>query len=123
MSTDFDLTSGTTVRVYDNCVVVERNSGKAAAKALFAGRTMGTMSIKKSAITKMIFYADFLMICASGLPAPTDFKIGSIADVKQYPNCIVAKKASSSRSTSSSPRACRPLQVRGRGVTSDSGDR
>ncbi len=93
MSQDFELTSGTTVRVYDNCLVVDRNSGKAAAKALFAGRTMGTMSIKKSAITGVIFSADFLLICASGLPAPSDFKIGSIADIKQYPNCIVAKEA------------------------------
>lgn len=29
--------------------------------------------------------------CASGLPAPSDFKIGNIAEVKQYPNCVVAK--------------------------------
>ena len=69
MSQDFELTSGTTVRVYDNCVVVERSGGKAVAKALFAGRTMGTMSIKKSAITGVIFNADYLLICASGLPA------------------------------------------------------
>lgn len=93
MSQDFELTSGTTVRVDDNFVVVERTGGKAAAKALFAGRTMGTMSIKKSAITGIVFNADYLLICASGLPAPSDFKIGSIAEVKQYPNCVVAKEA------------------------------
>lgn len=93
MSQDFELTSGTTVRIDDNRVVVERSGGKAAAKALLAGRTMGTMSIKRSAITGVIFSADYLLICASGLPAPSDFKLGSIAEVKQYPNCVVAKEA------------------------------
>lgn len=89
----FELTSGTTVHIGASTVVVERTSGKAAAKALFAGRTMGSMTIKRSAITGVIFNADYLLICASGLPAPSDFKIGSIADVKQYPNCVVAKEA------------------------------
>lgn len=93
MSQAFELTSGTTVHIYDNCVIVERTGGKAAAKALFAGRTMGTMSIKRSAITGVIFNADYLFICASGLPAPSDFKIGSIAEIKQYPNCVVSKEA------------------------------
>lgn len=52
---------------------------------------MGKMVIKKSAITGVIYDADYLIICASGLPTPNDFKISSIADIKQYPNCIVAK--------------------------------
>jgi hypothetical protein len=33
-----------------------------------------------------------LFICASGLPSPNDFKLSSIAEIKQYPNCIVGKE-------------------------------
>ncbi len=93
MSHDFQLASGTTVRVSDELVSIERTSGKAAAKALFAGRTMGSMAIKRSAVTGVIFNSDYLLICASGLPAPSDFKISNIAEVKQFPNCVVAKEA------------------------------
>jgi len=50
------------------------------------------MTIKVSSITGVITYADYLLICASGLPSPSDFKITSIAEIKQYPNCIVAKE-------------------------------
>ncbi|MDU2687508.1 MAG: hypothetical protein E7C44_08560 [Paeniclostridium sordellii] len=32
------------------------------------------------------------MLCASGLHTSTDFKISSIADIKQYPNCILGKE-------------------------------
>ncbi|MGL6056868.1 MAG: hypothetical protein ACRC17_00945 [Culicoidibacterales bacterium] len=60
-------------------------------KSLFAGRTMGKMIIKNESITALIYNADYLIICASGLPTPNDFKISNIAEVKQYPNCIVGK--------------------------------
>lgn len=93
MDAVFEFSSGTTVRTSETSVAVERMGGKAAAKALFAGRTMGKMTIKRSAITGVIFNADYLLICASGLPSPSDFKIGNIAEVKQYPNCVVAKES------------------------------
>ncbi|WP_336866493.1 hypothetical protein [Peribacillus frigoritolerans] len=64
-----------------------------AMKGLFAGRAMGQMTIKTSAVTGLIHFADFLMICASGLPTPNDFKLSSVAEIKQYPNCIVAKES------------------------------
>jgi hypothetical protein len=88
----FDLKSGTTVMIDESKIVIERTGGKSAVKGLFAGRTMGQMSIKTSAITGLIFYADYLVICASGLPVPNDFKLSSIAEIKQYPNCIVGKE-------------------------------
>jgi hypothetical protein len=88
----FELKSGTKVMVDDSKIIIERTGGKSAVKGLFAGRTMGQMSIKTSAMTGIIFNADYLVICASGLPTPNDFKISSIAEIKQYPNCIVAKE-------------------------------
>jgi hypothetical protein len=88
----FELKSGTKVMVDDSKIIIERTGGKSAVKGLFAGRTMGQMSIKASAMTGIIFNADYLVICASGLPTPNDFKISSIAEIKQYPNCIVAKE-------------------------------
>jgi len=78
--------------VDESKIIIERTGGKSAVKGLFAGRTMGQMSIKTSAMTGIIFNADYLVICASGLPTPNDFKISSIAEIKQYPNCIVAKE-------------------------------
>lgn len=93
MGLQFNFKSGTIVNVKDSVVEILREDGKSAAKSLFAGRTMGKMVIKKSAITGIIYDADYLIICASGLPTPNDFKISSIADIKQYPNCIVAKNA------------------------------
>lgn len=93
MKKEFNFKSGTCVSISDSFVEILREDGKSAAKALFAGRTMGKMIIKKSAITGVIFNADYLVICASGLPTPNDFKISNIADIKQYPNCIVAKES------------------------------
>lgn len=88
----FELKSGTKVMVDDARIMIERTSGKSAMKGLFAGRAMGQMTIKISALTRLIQFADYLMICASGLPAPNDFKLTSVAEIKQYPNCIVAKE-------------------------------
>ncbi|CAH0344926.1 hypothetical protein [Bacillus sp. CECT 9360] len=88
----FELKSGTTVMVDESKMVIERTGGKSAMKGLFAGRAMGQMTIKTSAITGVIFFADYLIICASGLPTPNDFKLSSVAEIKQYPNCIVAKE-------------------------------
>jgi hypothetical protein len=89
----FELKSGTIVMIDEVKIVIERSGGKSAVKGLFAGRTMGQMSIKLSALTGLIFFADYLVICASGLPTPNDFKLTSIGEVKQYPNCIVGKEA------------------------------
>ena len=91
MEKSFTFSSGTVVTIKDTVLEISREDGKSAAKALFAGRTMGKMMIKVSSITGVIYNADYLVICASGLPTPTDFKIGNVADIKQYPNCIVAK--------------------------------
>ncbi|MES1040819.1 MULTISPECIES: hypothetical protein [Peribacillus] len=89
----FDLKSGTKVIIDESRIVIERTSGKSAMKGLFAGRAMGQMTIKTSSVTGLIHFADFLMICASGLPTPNDFKLSSVAEIKQYPNCIVAKES------------------------------
>jgi hypothetical protein len=88
----FELTSGTIVMVDESRIVIERTGGKSAMKGLFAGRAMGQMSIKTSALTGLIFFVDYLVICASGLPTPIDFKLTSVGEIKQYPNCIVAKE-------------------------------
>jgi hypothetical protein len=88
----FDLKSGTIVMVDENQIVIERSGGKSAMKGLFAGRAMGQMTIKMSAVTGLIYFADYMVICASGLPTPNDFKLTSVAEIKQYPNCIVAKE-------------------------------
>lgn len=87
----FELKSGTKVMVDEHQIIIERTGGKSAVKGLFAGRTMGKMSIKTSSLTGLIYFADYLVICASGLPTPNDFKLSSVAEVKQYPNCIVGK--------------------------------
>ncbi len=91
MGKTINLSSGTTVSIKNSVVEILREDGKSAAKALFAGRTMGKMVIKSSSITGVIFNADYLVICASGLPCPSDFKLSNVADLKQFPNCIVAK--------------------------------
>lgn len=88
---EYKFKSGTEVIVTDHTVEILRLDSKSAAKTLFSGRTMGKMILKRSSITGVIFNADYLVICASGLPTPSDFKISSVADVKQFPNCIVAK--------------------------------
>jgi hypothetical protein len=88
----FDFKSGTKVMVDETQIIIERSGGKSAMKGLFAGRAMGQMTIKMSALTGLIYYADYLVICASGLPSPNDFKLTSIPEIKQYPNCIVAKE-------------------------------
>ena len=89
---EFNLKSGTNVIVENNKITILRNDAKSAMKGLFAGRTMGQMVIKLSSISGMIQYADYLLICASGLPTPNEFKISNVADIKQYPNCIVGKE-------------------------------
>lgn len=89
---EFKLKSGTIVTINDSAIEILRTDGKSALKGLFAGRTMGEMTIKLSAVTGLIQNADYLIICASGLPTPNDFKIGSIGDIKQYPNCLVGKE-------------------------------
>lgn len=88
---EFHLTSGVAIQISETKIEIDRNSGKAALKGLFAGRAMGKMVIKNASVTGVIYNADYLIICASGLPTPNDFKISSIAEVKQYPNCIVGK--------------------------------
>jgi len=88
----FELKSGTKVMIDESKIIIERTSGKSAVKGLFAGRAMGLMSIKTSALTGLIFFADYLVICASGLPSPNDFKLTSVSEIKQYPNCIVGKE-------------------------------
>lgn len=89
---EFNLKSGTTVLIDESKVHILRNDGKSAIKGLLAGRTMGQMLIKTNSITGLIQDADYLLICASGLPTPKDFKISSTAEIKQYPNCIVGKE-------------------------------
>ncbi|MGG4330420.1 hypothetical protein ABEW33_27430 [Priestia megaterium] len=89
---EFDLKSGTKVMVDENRIVIERTGGKSAMKGLFVGRAMGKMTIKTSAVTGVIHFSDYLMICALGLPTPNDFKLTSVDAIKQYPNCIVAKE-------------------------------
>jgi len=34
------------------------------------------------AITGLIFFADYLVICASGLPVPNGFKLSNIGEIK-----------------------------------------
>lgn len=79
--------------VDEHQIIIQRTGGKSAVKGIFAGRTMGQMSIKTTALTGLIYYADYLVICASGLPVPNDFKLSSVGEIKQYPNCIVGKEA------------------------------
>jgi hypothetical protein len=88
----FELKSGTKIMIDESKLVIERTGGKSAVKGLFAGRTMGQMTIKTSSLTGLIYFADYLFICASGLPAPNDFKLTSVGEIKQYPNCIVGKE-------------------------------
>lgn len=91
MNQKIDLKSGTSIIMGDSYLEIIRQDAKSAAKTLFAGRTMGKFIIKKDSISGVIFNADYLLICASGLPVPSDFKILNTADIKQYPNCIVGK--------------------------------
>ncbi len=86
---EFHLTSGVAIQISETKIEIDRNSGKAALKGLFAGRTMGKMVIKNASVTGVIYNTDYLIICAPGLP--NDFKISELAEVKQYPNCIVGK--------------------------------
>lgn len=89
---EFNLKSGTSVIVENTKITILRNDGKSAMKGLFAGRAMGQMVIRLSSVSGMIQYADYMLICASGRPTPNEFKISNIADIKQYPNCIVGKE-------------------------------
>ncbi|MBC3901566.1 hypothetical protein GH811_18360 [Acetobacterium malicum] len=90
---EFKFSSGTCVFVGEKTLEINRSDGKSAAKSLFAGRASGLLTIKLNSITGVQAYADYLIIYGSGLPAPSDFKVSSIAEIKQYPNCIVAKGA------------------------------
>lgn len=89
---EFNLKSETSVIVENTKITILRNDGKSAMKGLFVGRAMGQMVIRLSSVSGMIQYADYMLICASGLPTPNEFKISNIADIKQYPNCIVGKE-------------------------------
>ncbi|KKX99938.1 hypothetical protein VN21_16950 [Paraclostridium benzoelyticum] len=89
---EFNLKSGTSVIVENTKITILRNDGKSAMKGLFVGRAMGQMVIRLSSVSGMIQYADYMLICSSGLPTPNEFKISNIADIKQYPNCIVGKE-------------------------------
>ena len=53
----FDFKSGTKVMVDEHRLVIERTGGKSAMKGLFAGRAMGQMTIKTSAMTGLIHFA------------------------------------------------------------------
>lgn len=88
---EFHFSTGTNVAVTDKIVEIVRGSGKSVAKGLLAGRVMGLFTIKLDSITGVQMFGDYLFIYASGLPSPNDFKITSTAEIKQYPNCIVAK--------------------------------
>ena len=88
---EFNLKSGAIVQISDTKIKIIRKDGKSAVKSLFAGRTMGEMVIKLSSVTGIIQNDDYLLICASGMPTPNDFKITNIAEIKQCPNCIVGK--------------------------------
>lgn len=63
----------------------ELTGGKSAVRGLFAGRMMGKMTIRTSSLTGLILFADYLVICAAGLPTPNNFAITSVAEIKQYP--------------------------------------
>lgn len=88
---EFDLKSGTRIVIEETKISIIRNDAKSAMKGIFAGRTMGEMIIKLSSVSGMIQYSDYLLICASGLPTPNEFKITNVSDIKQYPNCVVGK--------------------------------
>lgn len=88
----FEFKSGTVVEISEDVVVILRESAKSALKTLALGRASGKMFIKTSSISSVIFNTDFLLITGSGLPCPNEFKISKIGDVKEYPNCIVAKQ-------------------------------
>ena len=85
------LKSGTIVEISDTKIRIIRNDVKSAAKGLLSGRAMGEVSLKLSSVTGLIQNTDILLICASGLPSPNDFKISNFSEIKQYPNCIVGK--------------------------------
>lgn len=89
---EFNLKSGTNVKITDGKIYISRSSAKGALKGLFAGRAMGEMVIKVSSISGIIQDVDCLYICGSGLPTPKDFKLGSTDDNKQLPNCITGPK-------------------------------
>jgi hypothetical protein len=93
MISGFSLKSGTSVKIENNRVHILKDDGKSASNGMFAGRAAVQIVIKLSAITAMIQNVNYLLICASGLPKPTDFKITNLADIKQFPNCIVGEEA------------------------------
>lgn len=88
---EFKLKSGTIITIENNIVSILRTDSKSAVKGLFAGRVTGKMTIRLSAITGLIYSADYLIICASGLPTPIEFKLSKVNDIKQYPNCVTGK--------------------------------
>lgn len=64
----FQFKSGTVVTFTDSQVRITRTDNKSAVKELFGGKAMGQMIIKRSSISGVITFADYLLICASGLP-------------------------------------------------------
>lgn len=88
----FQLKSGTKVDVTQDKVIIERKSNKSSFKGLYANEAIGKMAIKLSAISNIIFDVDYLMLCGLGLPIPEDFRTYNMADIKQYPNCIVGSE-------------------------------
>lgn len=89
---EFQLSSGTLVAVEEKVIVITRAAnGKGAMKAIFTGRQIGSTVIRLQSVSGLILEADHLIICASGLPSPSDFKLSNIADIKKMPNCIIGK--------------------------------
>ena len=89
---EFNLKSGTNVRIDDTKIHISRNTTKGTLKAIAFGRTSGDMFIKLSSISGFILSNDCLFVCGSGLPTPKDFKVSSADDNKQLPNCIIGKE-------------------------------
>lgn len=89
---EFQMSSGTLIVVEEKVIVITRAAtGKGSVKALLTGRHLGTAVIKISSVSGLILEGDHLIICGSGLPSPSDFKMTNIADIKKMPNCIIGK--------------------------------
>lgn len=84
---EFKLNSGTTVVIDNKKIMILREDLKNIKGNL--GRAKGKVIIRLSAVSGIIKYGDYLLICVNGLPLPKEFKSSNIVDVKQYPNCIV----------------------------------
>lgn len=87
---EFKLSSKTIVKIDDKKVIIYRSEENSSSR--LAGGAKGKVIIKLSAIAGMIKYADYLLICASGMPTPHEFSSCNVVKIKQYPNCIVGQK-------------------------------